>query len=426
MRSIILRGAGGAGVVQLVGVGLAFALHIALARTLGTEAYGSYLYAITWVSVLAFVSKLGLDTAATRYVPIYLARRELPLLRGLLRRSTQIVFVTSCVIAVVAALAIGVFAAYLPRGLAPTLWLSCLLLPALAYAQWLQGALRGLRRVVQGELPDRVVRPAIMIGLVAVLPVITGSIPGATSAIAIHLGALIAAAALAGWWLRRGLPTDLPATASYAVRAWITTSLPLAAIGVVYLIMSQTDILIIGSMLGPTEVGIYGAAARVAGLVLFGSVAIDTILAPTVADLHVRSRHAGIRSMAAWTAWASFAFAATAALVLALLGRWVLAAFGHDMVAGYVALLILLAGYAVSAAVGSVSVLLMMTGHERPAAAILIASLLLNVALNVLLIPRIGIVGAALATAVTTITWRGAMAIVVARRLGIIPLPLRP
>jgi O-antigen/teichoic acid export membrane protein len=62
-----------------------------------------------------------------------------------------------------------------------------------------------------------------------------------------------------------------------------------------------------------------------------------------------------------------------------------------------------------------------MTGHHRPAARIVGASAVLNLTLNVILIPRFGIAGAGMATAASIVLANLGMVIFVRRKLGFDP-----
>ena len=93
--------------------------------------------------------------------------------------------------------------------------------------------------------------------------------------------------------------------------------------------------------------------------------------------------------------------------------------FGQEFVSGSPALIILSGAQLVNAAAGSVGLTLMMTGHERSTAYGLFVSAVVNVVLNAVLIPQFGVVGAAVATATSTILWNVLLIIEVYRKLGI-------
>ena len=111
-------------------------------------------------------------------------------------------------------------------------------------------------------------------------------------------------------------------------------------------------------------------------------------------------------------------------LVFILVPSWVLEVFGPDFRAGGIVLAILATGQFVNVATGSVGYLLMMTGHEKLMRNNIIACTILNVALSAILIPRHGVVGAALATTVSLTTMNLVSVGMVYWKLSIITLPI--
>ena len=68
---------------------------------------------------------------------------------------------------------------------------------------------------------------------------------------------------------------------------------------------------------------------------------------------------------------------------------------------------------------GSTGVLMTMSGNEYTAARIMFVAVVLNIILNILLIPRMGMEGAAVATATATVFWNALMLIYSCKRIGI-------
>ena len=116
-----------------------------------------------------------------------------------------------------------------------------------------------------------------------------------------------------------------------------------------------------------------------------------------------------------------FAITVTICIGLVVFGKMLLGLFGAEFTTGYVVLLILLAGQVINAMAGSVGYLMTMTGYQNQAAWIIGMSTLVNVGLNAVLIPKLGIVGAAIATATTTVLWNILMLTFVWRKLNINP-----
>ena len=101
---------------------------------------------------------------------------------------------------------------------------------------------------------------------------------------------------------------------------------------------------------------------------------------------------------------------------------WLLSTvFGTGYQPALPALCILVVGQTVNLACGSVGLILNMTGHERDAKTSWTISLTANVVLCVALIPWLGAVGAALASAVATILWNVSLLFQTKRLLGFSP-----
>ena len=168
--------------------------------------------------------------------------------------------------------------------------------------------------------------------------------------------------------------------------------------------------------------GIYAVASRFAMLISFGLKSVNAIMAPLISQLHATGRMPELQRLVSRSARMIFVFTVTACAALFLGGEWALGLFGDEFRAGNDVLRLLLLSQAVNALPGSVGHLLTMTGSQRLAAWIAGSGALANVVLNIVLIPLWGIVGAAVATAVSTVGWNVAAVIAVRRRLGVNPI----
>src|SRR5690242_8686169 len=81
--------------------------------------------------------------------------------------------------------------------------------------------------------------------------------------------------------------------------------------------------------------------------------------------------------------------------------RAILGVFGQSYTAGWLVLVTLALGNLVDAGVGSVNYLLVMTGRPRILLMNTLGTVFVNVTLALLLIPRLGVTGAAVAAALT-------------------------
>ena len=93
--------------------------------------------------------------------------------------------------------------------------------------------------------------------------------------------------------------------------------------------------------------------------------------------------------------------------------------FGPEYRAAYLPALILLGGQVIFVYLGPVGVLLNMTGHENVHLRITVLAMLINFGLNALLIPTVGVEGAAISSSVTLTFWRVTGALFLQKLTGV-------
>ncbi len=118
-----------------------------------------------------------------------------------------------------------------------------------------------------------------------------------------------------------------------------------------------------------------------------------------------------------WVFWPSLAIAGG----LVILGKPILSLFPNEFLAAYGDMLILSTGYLAMGSMGLAASLLNLTGNERWSASIYGVAVVVNLTLNLTLIPRLGTQGAALSTAIAMLVLTVSFCLVARRRLGIDP-----
>jgi O-antigen/teichoic acid export membrane protein len=116
-----------------------------------------------------------------------------------------------------------------------------------------------------------------------------------------------------------------------------------------------------------------------------------------------------------WTFWPSLAMVA----VLLVVGKPLLLLFGPSFGDGYILIPIFSVGVLARASIGPAETVLIMAGQQAISAWVYGAAFLLNVALNMWLTPRFGLVGAAWATSISLIAETIALYIISRTRLGL-------
>ena len=419
---LLTRASGQAFVIQFTGALLAFALQWTLARLLGVERYGIYVYGLTWVRLLVLPGALGFDHATVRFVSAYNAKENWRLLRGFLIRAHQVVLVSSVVVMLMTLAVVWGIRSRLDEELLRALIVASVSLPVMSLRP-LQGAgLRAFKSFVLA-LTARDIAPPLMVIVIALgAAAVWGELTG-PAALSFHLLANALILLVTSYALIRVTPIEVMQTeALYRTGEWMRVSLPFLLLSGFFLLLKQTDILMVGTLLGRAEAGIYAVASRFAMLISFGLKSVNAIMTPLISQLHATGRMEDLQRLVSRSARMIFVFSLAACAALFVASDWALGLFGPEFRAGTPVLRLLLLSQVVNALAGSVGHLLTMTGSQRLAAQIAGSGAFLNVILNLVLIPVWGIVGAAVATALSTIGWNVAAVVGVRRRLGINPI----
>ena len=165
-------------------------------------------------------------------------------------------------------------------------------------------------------------------------------------------------------------------------------------------IIQRVDIVIIAIMKGPVEAAVYTAATRFLVLGQFCGSAISRASQPRLAELFTMGNHRGANDVyQATTAWLILLTWPIYLLVL-VYGQQVLAVFGHSYNAGYLVMVVLSVVQLAGAVFGQVDVVLITAGKSSWSMLNGLLVLVTNVGLDLYLIPKYGILGAAVAWAV--------------------------
>ena len=163
------------------------------------------------------------------------------------------------------------------------------------------------------------------------------------------------------------------------------------------------DLLLLSHLRDATEVGIYGAASRAVTIGTFALQAIRLAIAPQISRLLARGDRAQAQTVYQTATWWLIVVSWPLFLSLAVFGPALLGVFGPGFDEGATALAILSMAMLVNLGTGNVTVVLLMGGKSSWNLLNTAVALVLNVGLNLVLIPRFGMEGAAIAWAVSII-----------------------
>ncbi|WP_306141977.1 lipopolysaccharide biosynthesis protein [Roseibium sp. MMSF_3412] len=405
--------------VRVAGAGLAFLSQIVLARLLGAYDYGIYSVAWTFVIVLGVMACGGFSTSASRFIPQYRQTGDLNGLRGFLSASRQAAFLIG-----VGTAALAITGVFLARPfIAPTyvepLVIVFLALPFFAFGLVQDGIARSHDWPSLAMLPTYIWRPlAILFLLVAVS--VAGMPATATTAAIIAVAATSLVAAYQYVHLRARLPSKVPkGPARTDLKTWLAISLPMLMVEGFLQLLTSADVIMVSFFQSPDEVAVYFAASKTLALVHFVYFAVRAASAHRFSSYKHNEDRDGLaaytRQATLWTFWPSLA----AGLALLLVAPLLLRLFGSGFEDGYPLIALLMIGVLARASVGPADALLSMTGHQKTCAGVYAATFVVNVLLNLILIPLLGLAGAAIATSCAILFEATALAIAARRKLNV-------
>jgi len=425
-RSTELGSAARGGAITFIGAGtsaaLGFAFNIMVARMVGPFGAGVVLQAVALFTIAMALSRLGLDTTAVWVLP--------PLVRtdkSRLRSVVTGVLAPAAVIPLFIVAAWYAYAALRPpssgnqavysaiSGVAPFLPAATVMIVALA-------ATRAFGGVVPFNLIGNIAVPALRPALLAVVVALGGGTLAAALSWAVpwFVGLVFALVILLRMLLRSTRTvggTWLPDRRT--MRSIFSYSLPRTLMAGLEQTYIWLDVLLVGVILGSADAGIYGSAARfvAAGVVVL--TAFRIVVAPRFSVLLAERRTAEVEELYSVTARWVLLFGAPIYLTLAVFAPTVLGWLGPGFGSGVSSMVILSLGSIVVLAAGNVQSLLLMSGRSSWGAFNKLVVVLFNVTGNLILLPRIGIVGAALTWAASMVLDTGLAAWQVRRATGI-------
>jgi O-antigen/teichoic acid export membrane protein len=342
-------------------------------------------------------------------------------MKGLLRRANQAVPIVSLGLALLAALIAWNLSDRFDPQMLISFWVALTMLPLLTLNSLRQAALVGLNKVTIGQLPVMIIQPMIFVFLIGASYLILAKGLTALWALEMNVLAVGVTFVISTKLLHRNLPKAAKEIYPiYKTRIWAYSALPLMVISGMQLINARADIILLGAMKGTKAAGIYVVANRGAELITFALLAVNTALAPTIASLYAKRDMKRLQQLITRSARIILFTSLPIGLGLIFFGNWFLSFFfGGEFAQGKTALSILSISQIVNVATGSVWPLLIMTGHEREATAGIGISALFNIIMNVILIPKWEVEGAAAATASNIIIWNIVLVVWVYKRLGI-------
>lgn len=378
-----------------------FVIAFLLARVLGADQFGLYSLALSAAAIVSTISLMGMDDAALRNIAIHASHKDEESLWGTLQLTIGFPISMSLILGAVLYFFAEPIAEILFSEplLVPMLRLVALIIPILTLSQILVFATRGFRRMDYGVIARDFIQLTIRFVLLVILAIINLN---AFTAMVTYAVADITATIALIYFLNKEFPLKRPLrSAKWDVRGLLNFSLPFWFSDILNSVRNNIQVMMLGSLSTITSAGIFTIVDRVNLLSIITYRSVQTSIRPIIAELQSKDKWQDVGHLyQTSTRWALLVNIPMT-LIMILFSKEILLLFGESFVEGGPALIILAVSEFVKVLTGMSGTIIDMSGLNRLKMVNTTIQVVLAVGLNVYLIPRWGLIGAAVAVFVS-------------------------
>ncbi|MDB2354658.1 MATE family efflux transporter [Flavobacteriaceae bacterium] len=178
----------------------------------------------------------------------------------------------------------------------------------------------------------------------------------------------------------------------------LRASYPMALSAISYFLMQSTDVLFISAYDTFESVAYYSIAVKLATVTALALISVNIVIAPKIASIYNDKNFYQLKLILKKATRMNVVISLPIIIILLFFSEYVLSTFGSNYILAKNALWILLIAQFFNSITGPSALYLNMTGRQKKLNVILVISLLINVLLNIILVPDFGMLGAAIST----------------------------
>jgi O-antigen/teichoic acid export membrane protein len=401
-------------VLKILGLILSYAFIVIVSRCFGAESYGRFSIAFTILNIFSLVFALGIPDATIKIVSDKSINSKFNF-----RTTSLVLLIFSAIVGSLILYSISEFLSnfYKDENLKRYFIISAITLPPLIILRLNYETLRGKNEIIRFGFLSHVIPFFLASILIIIAFYYYNSVDDSIVIIAYAIG-IVVAFILSVFWIKKVNNPQLNLK-RYSAKQLMHYSFPMLATSSFIFIMGWTDTLMLAYYNDKADVGIYNVVIRIARIAIIAITSVNLVLAPKISELYSNSEFGKMKQLIAKSTKLIFIVTLPLVIIIILANKLVLSIFGDEFISGGVALIVVMLSQLFNAISGSSGQVMNMTGNHKMLRNFTIYSAILNIALNLLLIPSYGILGAAIATASSIIVLNLSSAVFVKRILGI-------
>ncbi len=400
----IMKASGSTGGGRLVDTFFRLTTNMVLTRMLGAEIFGIFILGRTTVMVMSMISNLGMGLGVVRQIAFYAAQKD----EDHVQQSIRIALIIPGILSVLTALLLFfggdhvALSFFKKPALALPLKILVFAIPIITISQILLEVLRGFKKITRRVIVEYFLIPIANLLLIALFYFLGFKLEGAIIAFMVsNFMAFIILILFHRHIIKPIGPGPLFKKDEFL--RFFKFSLPLTFVSVFNELKLRLDIIILGLLTTAANTSIYFIACRLASFLAMPSQASHMIFAPMVSGYYARGEIDKIESN--YKNLTKMMFIGSMFLLgfIVIFSTELLSFFGPEFKKGKIVVVLVCLGQLVKTVVGNAGIILVMVGKPILNLLIMIVTVVLLAVLNILLIPKLGIIGAGLAN-LTTVT----------------------
>lgn len=386
--------------VKVLGIVAALIVSVVLGRVLGADGLGIINLANRIGNLLVVFALFGMSSLLVKEVAIAQSKDDLQHIGD----SMFTAYSFNGILALVLAIIVILFSPFLvdnvfhsPELKTPLIIAVAMIIP-MVYSRIFSAGLIGFRKIWQSNLVNQTLSIWIVGILLLVFLLIDAEINVVNVAIMYGIGRLVVFFSIGIYWRIIYKPLQ---KSKIIIKQLIKPSSSLFLVSISAVIMGNAGIIILGWLKDTRDVGLFSVALQIALLTVFFLQVTNASVAPKIAALYADNKKIELEKMMQRVTKGLFFIGLFILLVFLFGGREILSLWGSEFIEAYLILIIIGVGQLINLSTGAVGFVLMMTGFERVLSRISLLHITLNIILNFILISMYGLLGAAIATALT-------------------------
>lgn len=386
--------------ISVVGRNFGFAQQLVITNFYGAAAFGVFRVCFSILSLVGIFGRFGVDMAISRFVAQYRKQNRYDLVNEIFQLGMRLVFP----IAVVLTLGVYFLAPVLSEQVYHKDYTTYIQIFAIGIIFFvlsgvIEEGIRGLKKIKEYTWINNVSTQAFSTVVLLIALLFTTNIYVVNLS---YVAGLIFTFVLGVYYWYKFVPHQRIAEPQLKRKDLLAVSLPMLSAKYLTTLYTWLGTLILAAYVLDENVGIFNGAARMSAFATMPLIAVNNISGPKFAEAFGENDDSALRKTVRFSTRLIFWTAMPIMLAFYLFPNLIMGIYGEEFITDEAILTfaVINAGQVVNFMTGPVTQLLNMTGRQLVTQRYAIITTITSIVLSFLLIPSMGMLGAAIATAV--------------------------